>query len=142
MFTVYGLDSNNIQRGQFSLISQFCRSSLILENLFTSVQEMKTKRGQFCVIIQNCPLLVSDPTQKVVLYDCKSHLLFRINYSNLFLHNWERYHQNPSSQLITLKSRIFPVKNASLRSSGSVFLVAKSSVFKTSQVFVIFCLHI
>ena len=41
-----------------------------------------------------------------------------------------RYHQEQSSHLITLKSQIFPVKNANLLSSGLVGLVAKSSVFK------------
>ena len=46
---------------------------------------------------------------------------------------WGRYHQEPSSQLITLKRQIFPVKNSNLQSSGSVGLVAKSSVFKTRQ---------
>ena len=46
---------------------------------------------------------------------------------------WGRYHQEQSSQLITLKSQIFPVKNANLRSSGLVGLVAKSSVFKPGQ---------
>ena len=49
------------------------------------------------------------------------------------LYCWGRYHQQRSSQLITLKSRIFPVKNANLQSSGLVGLVAKSSVFKTGQ---------
>ena len=47
--------------------------------------------------------------------------------------NRGRYHQEQSSQLITFKSQIFPVKNANLRSSGLVGLVAKSSVFKTRQ---------
>ena len=44
-----------------------------------------------------------------------------------------RYHQEPSSQLITLKSQIFPVKNSNLQVSGFVALVAKSSVFETRQ---------
>ena len=38
---------------------------------------------------------------------------------------WGRYHQEQSSQLITLKSQIFPDKNANLRSSGLVSLVSK-----------------
>ena len=46
-----------------------------------------------------------------------------------------RDYTQPSSQLITLKSQIFPVKNANLRSSGSVGLVTKSSDFKTTQDF-------
>ena len=46
---------------------------------------------------------------------------------------WGRYHQEQSSQLITLKSQIFPVKSSNLQSSGLVVLVAKSSVFKTRQ---------
>ena len=46
---------------------------------------------------------------------------------------WGRYHQELSSQLITLKSQISPVKNSNLQSSGLVCLVAKSSVFKTRQ---------
>ena len=46
---------------------------------------------------------------------------------------WGRYHQEPSSQLITLKSQIFPVKNSNLQSSGLVGLLRKSSVFKTRQ---------
>ena len=46
---------------------------------------------------------------------------------------WGRYHQDPSSQLIILKSQIFPVKNSNLQSSGLVGLVTKSSVFKTRQ---------
>ena len=44
-----------------------------------------------------------------------------------------RYHQEPSSQFITLMSQIFPVKNSNLQSSGLVGLVAKSSVFKTGK---------
>ena len=46
---------------------------------------------------------------------------------------WGKYHQELSSQLITLKSRIFLVKNSNLQSSGLVGLVAKSSVFKSRQ---------
>ena len=47
-----------------------------------------------------------------------------------FIHGivqWGRYHQQPSSQLITLKSQVFPVKSANLQSSGLVGLIAKSS---------------
>ena len=51
----------------------------------------------------------------------------------IFCEDWGRYHQEPSSQLITLKSQIFPVKNSNLQSSGLVGLVAKSSVFKNRQ---------
>ena len=51
----------------------------------------------------------------------------------LWCDKWGRYHQEPCSQLVALKSQIFPVKNANLRSSGLANLVAKSSVFKTRQ---------
>mgnify|MGYP001804940236 CR=1 FL=1 len=51
--------------------------------------------------------------------------------TNLVLYVWGLYHQEPSSELITLKSLIFPVKNSNLQSSGLVGLVAKSSDFKT-----------
>ena len=44
------------------------------------------------------------------------------------------YHQEPSSQLITLKSWIFPFKNSDLQSSGLVGLVAKFSVFINRQI--------
>ena len=46
---------------------------------------------------------------------------------------WGRYHQEPSSQLITLNNQIFPVKDSNLQSSSLVGLVAKSSVVKTRQ---------
>ena len=62
--------------------------------------------------------------------------------TNVVLYVWGMYHQEPYSQLITLKSLIFPVKNSNLQSSGLVFLVANSSDFKTKPFFVIFCLHI
>ena len=45
-------------------------------------------------------------------------------------HQWGKYHQEPSSQLIALKSQIFPVKNANVRSSGLAGLVAKSQSSK------------
>ena len=44
-------------------------------------------------------------------------------------YNRGRYHQESSSQLITLQSQIFPVKKSNLQSSDLVGLVAKSSVF-------------
>ena len=47
-----------------------------------------------------------------------------------YFHIRGRYHQEQSSQLITHKSQIFPVKNSNLQFSG---IVAKSSVFKTRQ---------
>ena len=58
---------------------------------------------------------------------------FYTSWSPTWLHWCGRYHQEPSSQLITLKSQIFLVKNSNLQSSGLVGLVAKSSVFKPRQ---------
>ena len=46
---------------------------------------------------------------------------------------WGRHRQEPSSQLITLKSQIFPVKDSNLPSPGLVGLVANSSVYKTRK---------
>ena len=44
---------------------------------------------------------------------------------------WGRYHQERSSQLITLENQMFPVKNLNLQSSSLVGLVANASVVKT-----------
>ena len=68
-------------------------------------------------------------------------LLVNVKLNPASLEAWGRYHQEPSSQLITLKSQIFPVKNANLHSSGLIGLVANSSDFKTRPFFVIFSLH-
>ena len=54
----------------------------------------------------------------------------KLKYLGMFRSLNGGYHQEQSSQLITLNSQIFPIKNANLQSSG---LVAKSSVFKTRQ---------
>ena len=60
---------------------------------------------------------------------CYSRFLSKNNINT----DWGRYHQKLSSQLITLKSQIFPIKNSNLQSSGLVGSDAKSSVFKTRQ---------
>ena len=52
---------------------------------------------------------------------------------------WGKYHQEKSSQLIIFMSRMFPVKNSNLPSYG---LVAKSSVFKTSQLWSLLPSHL
>ena len=59
-----------------------------------------------------------------------------------FKHYWGRYQQDPSSQLITPNSQIFPVKNSNLQSSGLVGLLSKSSVFKTRQFWNLLSSHI
>ena len=46
---------------------------------------------------------------------------------------WGRYHQERSSQLITFRNQIFPVKNLNLPSSSLIGLVAESPVVKTRQ---------
>ena len=45
------------------------------------------------------------------------------------LYQWGRYHQEQSSQLISLKRQIFPVKNSNLQSSGLVSLVTTHQIF-------------
>ena len=58
-------------------------------------------------------------------------ILFRgnSNVSNYKVIKWGRYHEELSSHLITLNSKVFPVKNSNLQSS-------KLSNFE------VFCLHI
>ena len=55
---------------------------------------------------------------------------------------WGGYHQELSSQLITLKSQIFPFKNSNLQSYGLGGLVTKSSVLQTRQVWNLLSSHL
>ena len=59
----------------------------------------------------------------------------------VFTLHWGRYHREPSSQLITLKSHIY-LRNWNIQSSGLVGLVAKSSVYKTMQFWKLLSLHL
>ena len=67
-------------------------------------------------------------SQQHYWHNSNKHLQCKRNHKG-----WGRYHQQPSSRLITFKSQVFPVKNANLQSSGLVGLIAKSSVFENRQ---------
>ena len=65
------------------------------------------------------------------MYRTLNLLLRTVN--SIRFYYWGRYHQERSSQLITLKNQILLVKNLNLQSSSLVGWVAKFSVVKTRQ---------